>query len=137
MVTKVELTLDDWDDLKIVYDVLEPFKYWTLWLEGNSTAKNRANGLIADVLGAMDMCLHHLDKPNVHCRDGETYSTHILTSINNSWSILDKYYTLTDLSAAMLATVALHPEMWYEYFKDECKDQPGWIEAACTKIENL
>jgi len=27
--------------------------------------------------------------------------------------------------------------MKYEYFKDEWKDQPAWIEAARTKIENL
>jgi hypothetical protein len=38
----------------------------------------------------------------------------------------------------MLATAAkLHPEMKYEYFKNELKDQPAWIKAPHTKIENL
>jgi len=37
----------------------------------------------------------------------------------------------------MLVAVALHPEMKYEYFKDEWKDQPAWIIATRTKIENL
>ena len=125
MVTKDEFTLDDWDDLKIIYEVLEPFKYWTLRLEGNSTAKNRPNGFIADVLPAMDELLHYLEEAKVRYWDRETYSTHILTSINNTWSILNKYYTLTDLAPAMLAAVALHPEMKYEYFKDEWNDLPA------------
>jgi len=67
----------------------------------------------------MDELLHHLEEAKVRYQDGETYSTHILTSINNPWSILNKYYTLTDLTPVMLAAVALHPAMKYEYFKDE------------------
>jgi len=137
MVTNDKLTLDDWADLKIVDEVLEPFKYWTLRLEGNSTGNNRPNGFIADVLPAMDELLRDLEEAKALYRDGETYSTHILTSINNAWSILNKYYMLTDLASAMLAAVALRPEMKYEYFKDEWKEQPAWIGAAHTKIENL
>jgi hypothetical protein len=37
----------------------------------------------------------------------------------------------------MLATVALHAEMKYEYFKDDWNDRSGWIEAARPRIENL
>jgi len=44
---------------------------------------------------------------------------------------------LTDLAPALLAVVALQPEMRYEYFKNAWKDQPAMIEAAYTKIENL
>jgi hypothetical protein len=33
-----ELSLNDWDDLKIIYEILGPFRYWTLQLEGSSTA---------------------------------------------------------------------------------------------------
>jgi hypothetical protein len=68
--------------------------------------------------------------------NGETYSHHILTSINNVWAILNKYNILTDLAPAMFAVVALQLEMKYEYFKNAWKDQPAIIEAAHTKIEN-
>jgi len=37
----------------------------------------------------------------------------------------------------MLATVALHAEMKYEYFKDDWNNRSGWIEAAHPRIENL
>ena len=80
-------------------------------MEGNSTSKNRPNGFIPDGLPAIDELLHHLAEAKVSYQTGETYSTDILTSINNAWSILNKYYRLTDLAPAMLAAVALHPEM--------------------------
>jgi hypothetical protein len=85
MVTYNQLKVDYWDDFKIVYEVLEPFKYWTLRLEGNSTAKNRPNCSIADVLPAMDELLYDLEEAKVRYRD-----THILSSINNAWSILNR-----------------------------------------------
>jgi hypothetical protein len=67
----------------------------------------------------MDELLHHLEEAKVRYRNGETYGHHILTSINNAWGILNKYYILTDLAPAMLAAVALHRDMKYEYFKNE------------------
>jgi hypothetical protein len=83
MVINDELTRDDCDDLKTVYEVLKQFKYWTLRLEGNRTAKNLSNGCIADILPMMDELLHHLEEAKGRYKDGETYSTHILTSIIN------------------------------------------------------
>jgi len=59
MVTNGQLTRDDCDDLKTVYEVLKQFKYWTLRLEGNCTARNLSNGCIADILPMMDELLHH------------------------------------------------------------------------------
>jgi len=35
-----ELTVDDWDNSMIIHEVLEPIKYWTQHLDGNSTANN-------------------------------------------------------------------------------------------------
>jgi len=78
----------------------------------------------------MDELLHHLEQAKVRYQDGETYSPHIFTSINNAWSILNKYYTLPDLAPGMLGAVALPPEMKYEYFKDEWTYKPAWIGAA-------
>jgi hypothetical protein len=62
LVKMTELTLDDQDNLKIIHKVLEPFRYWTLHLEGNSTANNRLNRLVADILPGMDKLLHKVEE---------------------------------------------------------------------------
>jgi hypothetical protein len=51
--------------------------------------------------------------------------------------VLEKYYSLADLAPVMCAAVALDPEMKYQYFEDECNEQPSWITAAHHKIETL
>jgi len=132
-----QLSLDDWDDLKIIYEILGPFKYWTLQLEGSSTAAHRPNAYIADVLPAMDELLQHLEDCRIRYHHGSNASQNIVISISNAWQVLDKYYSLADLAPVMCAAVALHPEIKYQYFADEWNEQPAWITAAHHKIQTL
>ena len=123
-ITQDELTLDDWEDLKIFRSILQPFKAWSLRLQSKNTDKNRANGFIAKVLPAIDELLAHLEEAKIQYSDPEVYNPHIITSIQLAWSLLDRYYSLTDLQPALYTAVALHPDMKLKYFEDEWKSRP-------------
>jgi len=78
-----ELTPDDWDELRIVMDILEPFRRWTKLLQ-----VKHANGCIADILPAMDELLSHLEQAKAQY--ATRVGSHLVTMINNGWAILDK-----------------------------------------------
>ena len=54
LISTDELTLDDWEDLKLILGILEAFRRWTLLLQGIGTERVQANGYIAHVLPAID-----------------------------------------------------------------------------------
>jgi len=56
-----ELTIDDWKDLKVISTILTPFKRVSLYLQGMSSNRNRANGYLSQVLPTMDELLSHLE----------------------------------------------------------------------------
>jgi len=91
LVTGDELTRDDWDDLKTIFQILKPFRRLTLQLQGTGTQRNHANGYLARVLPAMDDLLAHLEDAKQAYSDSSIYSSHLLTSINHAWAILDRY----------------------------------------------
>lgn len=137
-----ELTLDDWEDLKLILRILEPFRGWTLLLQGTGTERIQANCYIARVLPAIDELLSHLEDCKNQYSDSARYSTHLSSSINRAWAILDmyetiflaleytyllhlnnntihRYYALADKLPAMYAAVALVPETKLQYFQIE------------------
>jgi len=91
LVTGDELTRDDWDDLKTIFQILKPFRHWTLQLQGTGTQRNHANGYLARVLPTIDHLLAHLEDAKQAYSDSSINSSHLLTSINNAWAILDRY----------------------------------------------
>ena len=91
LVTGDELTRDDWDDLQTIFQILKPFQRLTLQLQGTGTQRNHANGYLARVLPAMDDLLAHLEEAKQAYSDSSIYSSHLLTSINHAWAILDRY----------------------------------------------
>ena len=86
-----ELTLDHWEDLKVIRTILVPFKRVSLYLQGMSTNRNCANGYLSQILPAMDELLSHLEDAKTRYADPNIYSSHIATSINHAWKILCKY----------------------------------------------
>ena len=54
LISTDELTLDDWEDLKLILGILELFRRWTLLLQEIENERVQANGYIADVLPAID-----------------------------------------------------------------------------------
>lgn len=91
LITGDELTRDDWDDLKTIFQILKPFRRLTLQLQGTGTQRNHANGYPAPVLPAIDDLLAHLEDAKQVYSDTSIYSSHLLTSINHAWAILDRY----------------------------------------------
>ena len=91
LITSDELTRDDWDDLAAILQILKPCCRLTLQLQGSGTQRNHANGYLARVLPAMDDLLAHLEDAKQTYSDTTVHSTHLLTSINHAWGILDKY----------------------------------------------
>jgi len=91
LVTGDELTRDDWDDLKTIFQILKPFWHLTLQLQGTGTQRKHANGYLARVLPTIDDLLAHLEDSKQASSDSSIYSSHLLTSINHAWGILDRY----------------------------------------------
>ena len=90
LITSDELTRDDWDDLATILQILLLFRRLTLQLQGTGTETNHANGYLARVLPAMDDLLAHLEDAKQTYSDTTIHSSHLLTSINHAWAILDK-----------------------------------------------
>ncbi|KIX05612.1 uncharacterized protein Z518_03584 [Rhinocladiella mackenziei CBS 650.93] len=111
-----ELSIKDWDELRSIMDILEPFKKWPLKLQGKCR-----NGALHDILPAMDGLLAHLEDAKLQYNDTSIHIEHLRTFIN---------IALVDLTPVYYAAIALHPEMKFEYFEEEWGDRPDWIRTA-------
>ena len=74
LISTDELTLDDWEDLKLILGILEPFRSWTLLLQGIGTERVQANGYITGVLPAIDELISYLENCKSRYSDPNLYS---------------------------------------------------------------
>jgi len=82
-----ELSLDKWDELQAIMEILKPFKAWGLKLQGKCM-----NGAIYDIFPAMDDLLSCLENAKGHYSSSiESHSQHLQTSIDIAWVLLNKY----------------------------------------------
>jgi len=128
-----ELSEDDWNDLKFIHEILSSFKMLSLQLQGINSRKNCPNRFVADVILAMDELLSHLEETKHNYSDESVYSNHIISSINIARWVLNKYYSLVDNQPALYAAVAIHPNMKWKYFCNECSQCHAWIESARSR----
>lgn len=84
-----ELSRDDWDELCSILNILEPFKAWSLRLQGK-----HKNGSLYEIFPTMDELLSHLEAAKDMDADPLLYGDHLRGSINNAWAKLDKYAPL-------------------------------------------
>ena len=82
----------------------------------------------------MDELLLYLENSIAQFTD--TLYQHFRTSIHNAWNILNKYYTLANLSLAYFTLIALHSEIKMKYFLSKWSSQPDWIQIAQKSVEN-
>jgi hypothetical protein len=75
-----ELSPEDWQELQLMLECLEPLKAWTLKLE-----KRGSPCLIAEVLPAFDELLTHFEEHRNAYTHAEDHSPHLLTSVNAAW----------------------------------------------------
>jgi hypothetical protein len=57
--------------------------------------------------------------------------------INHGWMKLNKYYELTDRSAAYVAALVLHPAYTWSYLEGIWRFKPAWISSAKTRVSKL
>ena len=107
-----QLSLSEWDDLRDILEILEPFYTATLLLEGYCT-----HGSLSMIIPIMDNLLTHLETAKNSLYADRSH--HLLTALNNSWDKLNTYYGLLDFAPVMCASIALHPGMKFQWFQDE------------------
>jgi len=85
-----ELHLEDWDILRDIMDILQPFRKWQLMLQGR-----QHYGQLHDILPAMDELLSHLEdtRQGFDASERRNATKHIRTALDTAWSLLNKYFT--------------------------------------------
>jgi hypothetical protein len=128
------LLMDDWYELKELYDILSPLKVASLDVQ--SDGKDCRHGSLFESLQSMDWLLHELEK-----RKKEHHhlpSSHFKACINLGWKKLNKYYLLSDETAAYRAAIALHPYYKMRWFEKHWREEHSqWIKEAKGQIEAL
>ena len=87
-----ELSREDWDELRSILNILEPFKAWSLRLQGKYQ-----NGSLYEIFPTMDELLSHLEAAKDLYANPVKHGEHLRGSINNAWVKLDKYCFLWGL----------------------------------------
>ena len=123
----------DWDELKVLYNLLSPFKELTIELQGNIVGA-RMNGAIFDVLPAMDMLLNTLEDAKLAYK---AQKSHFASCINLAWTKLDEYYNLSDNSPIYVVAVMLDPRLKLQYIESRWSTHPEWIEIAQEKVRTM
>jgi hypothetical protein len=123
---KDKLSDQDWTDLTDMLMLLEPFKQVTML----GQKKGTRYGSIASTLWAFDMLLDALEKAKAATRARDNG---FRRALERSWTLLDRYYHLTDQSTVHIFAMLLDPRMKLEYF--ERKWPREWVEDAMHKIE--
>jgi hypothetical protein len=122
------LSEQDWQDLKDMLALLEPFKEVTMI----GQEKGSRYGSIASTLWAFDILLESLEKAKERIKSTENT---FRKAIERAWSLLDKYYHLTDQSTVHIFAMMLDPWMKLEYF--ERKWPREWVDDAKVKIHQF
>jgi hypothetical protein len=131
------LSGDDWLELKDILDLLLPLKHCSKAVQNSGKLEDQYHhGCLFESLQAIDFLLtklerlknEHLHRPN----------THFKACINLGWKKLNKYYTLSDDTAAYRAAIALHPSFKMQWFKEKWSSfHPDWIDDARIAVKEL
>lgn len=137
-----------WALLEHICAILEHFNVATLSLEG--AAKQAHHGSLWECLPMLEYLIEKLEalrteyplsKPlspppakgkriTIMVTPEPSTEQFLAIAINNAWSKLDKYYTLTDESVAYVAAVVLNPAWKWTFFRSSWKSRPDWLQRA-------
>jgi hypothetical protein len=124
----------DWAVIRDMQHYLSPFWQCTLDLESKATFGS--HGTIWEALPAMEFLLHHLEtlKDTVPASNKR-----IRECILNSWSVMRKYYDLTDKSHSIYAAATLlNPLYRMTYFeKNWTGESASWISVMKDTCWNV
>jgi hypothetical protein len=125
------MTPADWDVIRELKQHLEPF--WELTIDLQSQAADGTHGAIWEALPAIEYLLRHLERLK---ESTPKQKRRIRECIMNSWSVLQKYYSLTDKNHGIYACATLlNPGLRKRHFTDnwtgEMADFIPIMETSC------
>jgi len=100
------LSPSEWTLLEQTITFLQPFKYATKLLEGDSVSLDR-------VQLTMDSLVAHFQQQMSLHRNNTSFNASLVTA----WHAFDKYYTLIDETGAYTAAILLHPNRRKSYLQ--------------------
>lgn len=137
--SKDSMSEDEWDEINLIVESLQPFYEVTLHLESHA-ARGR-HGVIWEALPALEALQEAMEKGRLFWREKGGRKTHPLeTSHQLAWEKLNKYYNLTDVAHGIYgAALLLHPSFRKHYFdsqwtSDTMVDWKGTLISNVKKI---
>ena len=121
------LSNQEWDDLRKL----------TKFLEAYSDATQASEGRFATldiILPTMDFLLETLETGKTEAE--ATDDTFLALCCNAGWAKLNKYYTLTERSAAFIAAIVMCPQFKWQYVSD-MQWPEDWIETARIAVQKM
>ena len=128
------LTNNDWQELVELLALLKPLKQTSLFVQGNGDSECR-HGSLFENLQALDFLLTKLEGLKKRYAFGP--ATHFKASINLGWKKLNKYYELSDCTAAYRASILIHPHFKMRWFEEHWGDKEHWIRDCKEAIAAL
>lgn len=113
-ISKDILTSDDWHILEVIFNFLKPFQQETLALEGH-----QAQGALFNIYPSLELLHKHVLKTQFAVIG---QSRHLDHSFQLAREKITKYYSLSQLSPIICASIVLHPNM-DNFFDDK---ELGW-----------
>jgi hypothetical protein len=135
MLTLDQLSEDDWEQIKHLFDLLKLFLELTSRMEGRG--KNGDRGAVWETLPAMDLMLEHLEITKTQYANLDATHLFVKASVNNAWDKLDKYYELTSESLVYIAAVVLNPKYKWQYFEKHWGHKLQWITEGRAVVKAL
>lgn len=117
------LSVDDWHELLQLLQLLRPLKEMSLKVQ--AVAKDGNDGALWQSLSVLDWLLSTLeDLKRTLPRN------HFKACVNLGWKKLDKYYNLSDRTAAYRLAIFFHPCFKRRWFERHWKDKKAWLQSA-------
>jgi len=129
----VDLHPEDWTIFAEFEQFLQPLRKWQLMLQGH-----QIQGAKFDVLLEMkEFILHIEDQKSVYNAFlSKKVTNHMVTAINNAWTLLDMYYNTILKTLVYYSAIALNPKMKLRWFLNIWQNRPTWIIAAESAVNH-
>jgi hypothetical protein len=128
------LSVSDWEFLRLMHTLLEPFQRHTKEMEGHGKDGKRA--VLADAIPTLDMLRAHLlTTYEKHRSDDDEASRFLCTSINNGIDHLEKYHALLMKTPVYLAAIVLNPVTKLSYFRSN--QTPSQAAKSLKQVRQL
>ena len=126
-----QLGAQDWIFLENVLEFLAPFRDETLLLEGN-----QKQGALHNIYPSLEVIRNHIQF--FLSRFSDT-SLHFHQSLNLVWNKLNKYYSKSNLSPVICASIILNPNMdgFFESSEHGWGSRSEWVEEAMHLVRQL